>query len=502
MKEIANLARIVTLRRLRNEPLLDLDARQPGKETQLATILAADAHITSAQAAKQVYGKSSDASQTAFRRLRARVQDKLLNHLFFLDHSDARLFVARRYELECLDLLHKVTILYLEGEYALSERLLRRCLREAEKGEFTKYAEQACQRLSTLYAEQRQLHKYNAYSKKLSKLRQTLVHEQEAEQLSIEVRLTMTRAVTMRRSLLPKMPAYIEKAEQLHQKAGTFATYIALYRLRLTQAELTGHYDEIIRYTTAATQLLRQGKLNERRFDQRFNQFMSVYAHLRSRQYKNGLKLAEDFAADLHPTSNNWFYFYEHYLLLALHAGEYDHALRLLHVAHKNPSFPKQRPAAQERWQLLQAYAEFVQPEEAHPTRRRNQMATSALLVVPEFTRDKRGHNVAILVFQLLHYLRQRELEPVLSRLERLRKYQQRHLRDAATLRSRTLLRLLMLLPEAEFDPEVLAKRGQNRLAQLSQAPMVGDADAEVEIIPYERLWELTLDILRAGKPQ
>ena len=502
MKEIANLARIVTLRRLRNEPLLDLDARQPGKETQLATILAADAHITGSQAAKQIYGKSSEASQTAFLRLRARVQDKLLNHLFFLDHSDARLFVARRYELECLDLLHKVTILYLEGEYALSERLLRRCLRQAEQGEFTKYAEQACQRLSTLYAEQRQLHKYNTYSKKLAKLRQLLVHEQEAEQLSIEVRLTMTRAVTMRRTLLPKMPGYIEKAEELHQKANTFATYIALYRLRLTQAELTGHYDEIIRYTTAATQLLRQGKLNERRFDQRFNQFMSVYAHLRSRQYKAGLKLAEDFAADLHPTSNNWFYFYEHYLLLALHAGEYDHALRLLHVAHKNPSFPKQRPAAQERWQLLQAYVEFVQPEEALPLRRRNQMATSALLVVPEFTRDKRGHNVAILVFQLLYYLRQRELEPVLTRLERLRKYQQRHLRDAATLRSRTLLRLLMLLPEAEFDPVVLAKRGQHRLAQLSQAPMVGDADAEVEIIPYERLWELTLDILRTGKPQ
>lgn len=502
MKEIANLARIVTLRRLRNEPLLDLDARQPGKETQLATILATDSHITSAQAAKQVYGKSSGASQTAFLRLRARVQDKLLNHLFFLDHTDARLFVARRYELECLDLLHKVTILYLEGEYALSERLLRRCLRQAEKGEFTKYAEQACQRLATLYAEQRQLHKYNAYSKQLAKLRQLLVYEQEAEKLSIEVRLTMTRAVTMRRTLLPKMPAYIAQAEQLHLKANTFATYIALYRLRLTQAELTGHYDEIIRFTTAATQQLRQGKLNERRFDQRFNQFMSVYAHLRSRQYKAGLKLAEDFATHLHPTSNNWFYFYEHYLLLALHAGEYDHALRLLHVAHKNPSFPKQRPAAQERWQLLQAYAEFVQPEEALPTRRRNQMATSALLVVPEFTRDKRGHNVAILVFQLLHYLRQRELEPVLSRLERLRKYQQRHLRDAATLRSRTLLRLLMLLPEAEFDPEVLAKRGQARLAQLSQAPMVGDADAEVEIIPYERLWELTLDILRAGKPE
>lgn len=502
MKEVANLARIVTLRRLKSEPLLDLNGRQPGKEVQLATLLAADVNVTALGVAKQLYGKKSAANQTAFLRLRVRVQDKLLNHLFFLDHSDTRLFVARRYELECLDLLHKVTILYLEGEYVLSERLLRRCLRLAEKGEFTNYAEQTCQRLIALYAAQRQQHKYSLVIKKLAKIRQVLAYEQEAEQLAMQIRLTMTRSVAIRQALIPKIAAYLQRAEQLQHLANTFTTYSALYRIRVVYAELTGNYKEIIRYTLAATQLLQQGKLNERRFDQRFNQFMSVYAHLRSRQYKAGLELAEEYAVDFHPTSNNWFYFYEHYILLALHAGDYDQALRLLHVVHKNPSFSKQRPAAQERWGLLQAYVEFVQPPDKIPSRRRNQLAVFAALTVPEYARDKRGYNVAILVFQLLHYLRQRSLEPVLTRLERLRKYQQRHLRDAATLRSRLLLRLLLLLPEENFDFKLLTKRGQNLLTQLGQAPMVGDADAEVEIIPYEQVWTLVLEILRSGTPE
>jgi hypothetical protein len=502
MKEIANLARIVTLRRLKKEPLLDLSGRQSGKEAHLATLLATDVNVTALSAVKQLYGKTSEANKTAFLRLRVRVQDKLLNHLFFLDHSDTRLFVARRYELECLDLLHKVTILYLEGEYLLSERLLRRCLRAAEKGEFTSYAEQACHRLCTLYAGQRQQHKYSETVKKLHKIRQTLAYEQEAEELAMQVSLTMTRPVAVRQALLPKMAAHLEKASQLHQKAKTFTTFLTLYRLQLVQAGLTGDYNEIIRYTTAAAQLLRKGKLNERRFDQRFNQFMSVYAHLRGRQYTAGLKLAEEYASNLHPTSNNWFYYYEHYILLALHAGNYDQALLLLHTVQKNPSFPKQRPAAQERWGLLQAYVEFVQPPDKIPVRRRHQLAIFAALTVPEYSRDKRGYNVAILVFQLLHYLQQRSLEPVLTRLERLRKYQQRHLRDAATLRSRLLLRLLLLLPEENFDPKQLIKRGQTLLAQLGQAPMVGDADAEIEIIPYEQIWTLILDILRGGTPE
>jgi hypothetical protein len=171
-------------------------------------------------------------------------------------------------------------------------------------------------------------------------------------------------------------------------------------------------------------------------------------------------------------------------------------------MAHKNPSYGKLRPAALERWELLEAYTELVLPSEQVLPRRRNQLAVFAALTVPEYSRDKRGYNVAILIFQLVHYLQERLLEPVLVRLERLRKYQQRHLRDAATLRSRTFLRLLLLLPEADFDPAQLAERGRPLLRTLQQATLTRDADAEVEIIPYEDLWVLIMRVLTQGTPE
>ena len=383
--------------------------------------LASNPDITTIQLTKLLYGANSTGNRTALRQLRGRVQDKLLNHLFFLDHSDTRLLVSRRYELECLDLLHKVTILYLEGEYVLTEKLLRRCLRLAMQSDFTGYAEQAVRRLLTLYSEQHKRPLYLTATKQLADLRKKLAGEQEVEQILSEVNSNLARTVATRRAVLTKIPAYLEKIEAIHKETQTFTTFLALYRLRLAHAELVGDYKGIIRYTALATKQLQQGKLNARRFDQRFNQFMSVYAHLRSRQPVAGLKLAEAFAQDMHPTSSNWFYFYEHYLMLALHASEYEQALRLLHVAHKNPSFAKQRPAALERWELLEAYTDFVQPSDKLPVRRRTQLAVFAALTVPEYSRDKRGYNVAILVLQLLHYLRQRQLEPVLKRLERLR---------------------------------------------------------------------------------
>jgi hypothetical protein len=433
MKEIANLARIVTLRRTRQRSLLDLDAARPGKEERLMQEIIVNPEITALQLTKSLYGTNSIGNQAAMRQLRARLQDKLLNHLFFLDHSDPRLVVSRRYEVECLDLLHKATILLLEGEYALSERLLRRCMRLAAQGDFTTYEEQAAQRLLSIYAEQHQQSKYEKISQDIARLRATTDCEQEAEMLFFDVQLGAEEAVAKRYEITSKLPAYLERLEELYRLAPTFGTFIALYRVRLAYAGLTGRYQDIIHETERATAMLEAGTLNVRRFDQRFNHFMNVYAHLRGRRPQEGLKLAEAFAETIHPTSSNWFYFYEHYLLLALHAGEYEQAQRLLQVAHKNPSYSRLRPAALERWELLEAYIELALPIEQVSLKRRNQLAVFAALTVPEYSRDKRGYNVAILVFQLVHYLQQRLLEPVLVRLERLRKYQQHFSAAAAT---------------------------------------------------------------------
>ncbi|AMJ66947.1 hypothetical protein AXW84_17065 [Hymenobacter sp. PAMC 26628] len=263
---------------------------------------------------------------------------------------------------------------------------------------------------------------------------------------------------------------------------------------------MTGNYAEIIKITAEAARQLKAGKLNPRRFDVRFNHFMSVYAHLLSRQAENGLKLAVVYDKDFHPSSGNWFYFQEHFLLLALHAGDYVQARQVLQTATGNASFGKQRAAAQQRWELFRAYVDFVQPP-ARPTPVRRQQMEQWALTIPEYSRDKRGHNVAILVMQVLYFLRQRDLDAVLLRADRLRKYQQRHLREAANLRTRLFLRLLLLIVEQEFDPVRSARQAATLLKQLEDAPPPGEAFAEVEIIPYETLWQLALQELRTGPP-
>ncbi len=495
MKEIANLVQIVTSRSSAAAPLLSFLAKKPGREVELVQALTREAAPTAVTLARQLYGSAGAANTTAVRKLASRTQRKLLNHLYFLDYTDPRLLVSRRYEMECLDQLHKAILLYSEGEYRLSERLLRRTLREAEAGDFTEYAIQATRLLRNLYAEQRQERPYRAMVKQLQQLQKTQLLELEAEAIYADTRLVLAQTVAARRASLPQLPAKLAQLESLHRRTRTFATFNCVYQLRLAYEEQQGNYAEVIRVATQAARYFQDGKINKRRFDRRFNHFAIVFGYLQSRQPLQGLKVAAQYLGDFHPTSSNWLYFQETHLLLALHAQQYAKARQLLAVCSKSTTFGKLREAALERWELYEAYLEFVLP--AHrltfAQRRRREHWT---LVLPEFNRDKCGHNVSLLVLQVLHFLRKGSIEDVTARLDNLRQYRQRHLRENHTARTRQFIGLLLRLPEKNFEPAALAARNRNPLQKLQATPVPGGAYAEPEIIPYEDLWALVLDEL------
>ncbi|MET4074984.1 hypothetical protein [Hymenobacter sp. UYCo722] len=490
MNDILTLAQIVTSRRQTALPIIDLDQAPDSRESQLVGLLLTGTALTPLQTAKALYGQATSANLVALKRLKSRVQAKLLNHLYFLDHSDPLSLVSRRYQMACLDLLHKGIALYTEGDYVLSQRLLRRCLTEAQAGEFTAYAVQSARQLCTIYAH---LNKPAAYQQMDRLLQQQLAVQQledEAERLYTSSSLALAGTVKARRTLLPQIPEILKQLEVLHRRANSYNTFSFQYRLRIAHEELLGNFTELMRLTGAAARQMSQGKLNARRFDLRYNTFMSIVAYLRGRQPEKGLRLAQTGIQHFACTSSNWFLFQEYHLLLALHGKKYSYAQQLLLLVAQNPAGAKLRPAALEHWDLYRGYVDFV----ALPTAPgAPPSAARWALLLPEHSRDKSGQNVAILVLQLLHHLRQQNFDEALVRLERLRKYQQRHLLGDQAKRSRLFLRLLRGLADTGFDPAKARKRGQPTLEMLTSTPLPGNAFAEVEIIPYEHLWELVL---------
>ncbi|MBO0360948.1 hypothetical protein J0X19_23510 [Hymenobacter sp. BT186] len=350
-----------------------------------------------------------------------------------------------------------------------------------------------------MYVDLQRPSNFKSNNKKLAANQKLLALEEEAAQVYWEAKSMLAHTVRSRRLVLEKISAYANRLEELHQVANTFTTFIFHYRTRLAQEELVGNYKEIIRLTTATTRSWEKGTINRKRFDKRYNNYMSVYAHLRNQQPVEGLKLAEDYAKDFHYSAANWLYFLETYLLLAIHAGQYGQAQDLLQSARKSMYYAKQRQAAQQRWDLYEAYLQFVRPE-GSPLRMRS--FNAFVQTVPSHSRDKQGYNVAVLILQFLYYLRQRDLEGLLVRLEGLRKYQQRHLRDAGALRSQLFFRLLAITVKSDFDPALSQQLGEPLLKKMQAAPPPGEAFSEIEIVPYEDLWALALEILKVTAAQ
>ena len=498
LKETRNLALIVMQRRQQQAPLLDFEDTKT-KEARLVAALVADSEPTETQLIRTLYGPQTPKNEMAFRKLHTRVSGKLLNHLYFLDHSDSRHLASRRYIAKCMELMHKSTLLYREGELQIAARLAKQCLALSTADGFTCYALEAAQLLRLYYAETQQTKPFHEIVKQLEQMQALRRLEEEAETLHAEFVFITNRPISAN-GPSPILPTYLEQIRQLDLRAQSATTALFYYRAKMIFLEQNGDFLGLIEYCQECEQQVAAGAFNPHRFDMRFNLFMQMYSYLMTHQPEKGLALAERAEKYFHPTSVNWVYFQEKHLLLALHANEFAVARRVLELGQGNPTFYRQSAKAQQRWELFSAYLDFAQPgHKISPAR--GQVLNRLALVMPDYSSDKSGLNVAILISQVLHFLREGNHDAVALRVESLRKYRQRYLREPAHQRTRLFLRLLELIADEHFDPKGVDERARPLLNQLAATELPTTHFIEVEIIPYPALWSSILQTLHNFSP-
>ena len=122
---------------------------------------------------------------------------------------------------------------------------------------------------------------------------------------------------------------------------------------------------------------------------------------------------------------------------------------------------------------------------------------TKFLNEVDIFTKDKRGINISILIVELMHFLIHKRYERVVDKLDALNQYTFRYLRNDHTLRSNCFIKMLLKIPEAEFHPLRTIRYVKKYEQKLKENPFeISLKEIDVEIIPYEHLWEIILEIL------
>ena len=220
------------------------------------------------------------------------------------------------------------------------------------------------------------------------------------------------------------------------------------------------------------------------------------------REYDEGKKIAEKSLNLLDAGSFNWFKCQELYFTLSLHTGQYEQALQIYHQVQRNKRFSFLPHNIQEIWKIYEAYLHYlvevgyIDLDKINFKLKKFRVA-KFVNEVPIFSKDKRGLNIPILVIQILFLISRKKYDDAIDRIEAIEKYCSRYLRKNETFRSNCFIKMLLQIPISSFHKAGVERRAQKFYDKLIEAPLeIAQQIHEIEIIPYEDLWQIALKSL------
>lgn len=483
--------RIITNRVKKNVALIDVinHDENPSKEQQLFNGIQKGLFASDDEAALGMY--ETDSTDQRYRMLKSRLRYKLYNLLYFVDFNDSKVNIGFPYEQECHSYIFRAKVLFKEGEYELAEKHVNKALSISREAEFTELTLSGLRILRIIYAELCRPNHLRKTVGRIKKYEELARLEEEADNIFYMKKMQLRKSVHSRKVHLDSTLKAVQSLRVLWDKTKSYNIFEKYYRLKISSSELLGEFEEILDITGEAEKLVTQGAVNPLRFDVRYNVYIKTYAYLRAKDYKNGMIYAKAGLEHIGRSSRNWFAHMENYFLMALHSGNYDLAEDLIGQVYRNPHMEKITSRSKERWELYKSYLYFVMPN-----RNVEDVISFSKIYekLPFYTQDKQGFMVAIMILEFMDLMKKDRLDVALSKLPNTEKYIYRYLNDnPESQREKLFLKLITIMVECSFNPIVAAKKGEKYYNRLKGTPEPGHAFAEIEIVPYEQLWEIML---------
>ena len=206
------------------------------------------------------------------------------------------------------------------------------------------------------------------------------------------------------------------------------------------------------------------------------------------------------------PGSRNWFNVTGLYFLNLINAKDYNALYQLSQVVITNKNLNK-HPYFSEQWKVREAYLHLLIRLEKITLNNEQKLSIKSfsfnkfLNSVSFPSKDKTGQNISIIVLHIMFLLLENKYGQIIDKIDSLTQYTYRYLNNDETFRSNCFIKMLLQMVKADFHPirtktytETLKKKLDN--SQL----IIEERSAQVEILPYDFLWEILMDILERKK--
>jgi hypothetical protein len=499
MKNLTELAQIVSRIKLKPTDLITTKTKSTNKSNIFYQKILQEEFKDENEAARYFY--NTDTNHSNYKNLKRLLRKKLINTIFFIDSQKAHSDYERAY-IYCSKHMFAAKILIFLHAHSSGVDLCQKVFKKAAEYELTEFIIYASRYLRLHFGSRigntKKFEYYNQYFRKYLKVWQM---ESLAEEYYSRISLPNIQKKATDEQLNHKANEYYQDlAPFLEQTTSPFFHFLTNY-MRVLAFFHANDYKAIIDVCENAIQFFEEKPYS-------YKTPLRVFLHnqlicfTQLKNYNKGKEAARKSAALVRKGTPNWFVNKELHLILAFHSREYKEAVGILNNALNLSKFNLLPTAVQERWLIYEAYIHFLvlidQVDKEEVNYKKFRMG-KFLNSIPTFSKDKRGLNIPILIIQILFMIVRKDYDQTIDRFEAIEKYCSRYLKKDENFRSNCFIKMLLQIPNANFHKVAVERKTEKLYKKLISFPLeVAKQTFEIEIIPYEDLWEFTLNSLEA----
>lgn len=502
METLALLINLLSKQKLKQIEIITEDVILSKKTKELYDGIKNKSYQDDTDAIIKLYG--SIEKKSSYNKLKYRLTQRLINTIFFIDVQSYSKSEYQKVLGRSLKNWAAAKILIDKGLKKVAIEIYEQVLKASLKFDIIELSLLILKDLKLEYGLfLHNKYKYTKYKTQYKLVKDIYNKKEKVEDLYIELGQMVTKTKAYEYNDIVK--SYIIEIENLiHEtkELDSFNTKYYLYNAAYYAYLIKKDTDQQIRICKLAINYFKEKTEFKKAGLFAFYQKEGI-SYLNKKEYQKSFQsLNYCLNFNIREGSLSWMYIRNYLFQLHILRKDYNSAYALISEVLNNKSFNKINETYREPWYLKEAFIHFlikigkINPEDSDAQKLRPFRLSRFMNEVSVFSNDKRGLNITINIIQMLFYIVDERFDDALDKLSSLRQYNFRYLKRPEYSRSSNFIKMLLKIPEGDYDPKkIRAKAQKHHQALLDNPSDYSEHALSIEIIPYEQLWEEIMSV-------
>ncbi|MEM6698634.1 MAG: hypothetical protein AAF599_09585, partial [Bacteroidota bacterium] len=229
-----------------------------------------------------------------------------------------------------------------------------------------------------------------------------------------------------------------------------------------------------------------------------FSLMQKVAACQRLGKYNEGLETVRLALGTLSDRNINYFMLRYQEFFIRMQTGGYEQARTIYEQVIRHKRYKTFPAYLLEEWEVGGAYLRLIEEMGLLTARSKPTFKLAKFLnSVPEYSKDKRVKHVPIYIVHILFFLLRSKRGELIDRIDRIEQYCAKHLRYNEAIRSNAFIKALLEIPKRSFHAVAVERHAKKYLDKMKSVdPHENGKRLDLEIIPYETLWQYAMKLI------